>query len=219
MDSQRKFVQEDISIAIVEDHEVVLEGYRSFFIKNGISHIEVFRRARMLLNRVSAHPFDLYIVDLGLPDMDTYSLTGEIRKLQPGARFVINTLHEEQWSVRRLSQKNVDGVVCKSGSLHQLIEAVETVIYGKRYYCGDINKTTSKLTEHDDVPSDREQEILSLIAQGYSTKEIGQRLFISENTVENHRKSLFKKLHARNMADLTIKAIVSGYIDIGKLEH
>ena len=219
MKDNRKYVFEDISIAIVDDHEVVLEGYRSFLQKNGFANIEAFNRARMLLNRVRAKQFDLYIVDVELPDMDAYTLIDEIRKIQPKARFVINTIHDEPWTVSKLTEKNVDGVVYKTGNLNQLIEAIETVIYGEKYYCGDFKKTQNKIQMQNDIPSDRELDILRLVAQGYSTKEISQMLFISENTVENHRKSLFKKLHARNMADLTIKAIAAGYIDVGKLKN
>lgn len=218
MKEDRKYVLEDISIAIVDDHEVVLEGYRSFLVKKGIKDTEAFNKGKSLLNRVRAKHFDLYIVDVELPDIDAYSLIDEIRMLQPDAKFVINTIHDEPWTVSKLTSKNVDGVVYKSGNLSQLINAMEAVVYGNQYYCGKFKETQQHLRLQNDIPSGRELDILYSIAEGLSTKQISQKLYISENTVENHRKSLFRKLQAKNMADLIVKALAAGYLDLGRLK-
>lgn len=216
MNEDQRYALENISIAIVDDHEVVLEGYRSFFVKNGIDDIETFSQAHSLLDRVKKKHFDVYIVDVELPDMDAYSLIDEIRTLHPEAKIVINTIHDEPWIVSKLTDKNVDGVVYKSGNLHQLIKAVGTVVYGKQYYNNEFKKTQERLRLQNDIPSNRELEVLKYIAQGLSTKEIGKKLFISENTVSNHRKSLFHKLQAKNMVDLIVKAITGGYLNLNK---
>ena len=84
---------------------------------------------------------------------------------------------------------------------------------GKIYYCNKFKKAQKHLQQQNDVPSQRELQVLQLIASGLSTKEIAQSLIIAENTVENHRKSLFRKMKARNMAELIIRAIANGYIN------
>ena len=81
----------------------------------------------------------------------------------------------------------------------------------------DLNNYILTGASQSEVPSHREIEVLTYIAKGYSTKEISSCLFISENTVENHRKSLFRKLHVHNMVALIIKAIAIGYLDLEEI--
>lgn len=213
MEDNAKYVLGDVSIAIVDDHEVVIEGYRSYLAKHGINNVETFLTAHDLWNRVKAKHFDVYIVDVELPDGDVYSLIDAIRRMHPEARFVINTIHDEPWTVSKLSKKNVNGVVYKSGDMHQIIDALQAVYLGQSYYCGAFKKTQSHLQMHDDILTNRELDVINLIARGLSTKEISSKLFISENTVENHRKSIFRKLQVKNVAGLIVKAIALGYID------
>ena len=208
-----KYRLEGILVAIIDDHEVVLEGFRSFMAKNGISDVEAFNNSQSLLDRMRARRFNVYIVDVELPDMDISLLIDSIRASQSDARILINTMHEEAWIVSKLTDKNVDGVLYKSGQLDQLLEAISTVAEGKKYFCRDFKRAQSRLLQQNNVPSNRELDVLRRIAKGYSTKEISASLFISENTVENHRKNLFRKLKAHNMADLIMKAIAAGYID------
>lgn len=219
MEDNAKYVLGNVSIAIVDDHEVVIEGYCSYLAKNGISHVETFPTAHALWNRVKAKHFDVYIVDVELPDADVYSLIDAIRRLHHNARFVINTIHDEPWTVSKLTEKNVNGVVYKSGDMHQIIDALEAVYLGQSYYCGAFKKMQNRLETQQEILTNRELDVIELIAQGLSTKEISNKLFISENTVENHRKSIFRKLQVKNVAGLIVKAIAMGYIDPRKLTN
>ena len=186
-------------VAIVDDHEVVLEGFKSYIQRSGITHVEAFSRVQPLLDRIPFHPFQVYIVDVELMDVDVSWLIDEIRRLDTNARIIINTMHEEMWVVSMMTEKKVDGVMYKSANLDQLLEAIKAVL--------------NRLLAHNDILTKREQEILVAIAKGYSTKEISTRFYISENTVETHRQNIFLKLKAHNMADLMIKAIAAGYIN------
>lgn len=208
-----KYKFEGVSVAIIDDHELVLEGFRSFLVRNGISDVEAFNKAQHLLDRIIYHPFSIYIVDVELADIDITTLIDKIRELQPNAKIIINTMHEEMWVVNKMTEKNVEGVMYKSGELNQLLEAISTVANGHKFFCKKFQRLRNNLQAQNQIPSDRELEVLAYIAKGYSTKEIAVRLFISENTVENHRKSLFRKLKANNMADLIIKSIAAGYIN------
>ena len=219
MDEIKKYNLGDISVAIVDDHEVVLEGLRSFIVKNGITHVEAFSKAKPLLDRIPSHPFDVYILDVELTDMEATDMIDQLRAIQPGAKILINTVHEDPWTVSKLREKKVDGVMYKSGKLDQLLEAISTVIDGKQYFCQKFRKTLSQLVVQNTVPSEREIIVLKHIAHGFSTKDISKSLYISENTVENHRKSLFRKLKAHNMADLIMKAIAAGYIDPEEIKN
>ena len=203
---------ENLSIAVIDDHEVVLEGIRSFLERKGIRHVEAFDKARDLLDRAKNEHFDQFVVDVELPDMDAAELIDNIHVLQPHAHIIVNTMHEEMWVVERIAEKKVDGVIYKSGQLEQLIEAISSVADGRQYFCAKFKKLQKRMEQTDEVLTNREKEVLRCIAQGYSTKQITQILFISENTVESHRQNMFRKLHARNMAELVIKAIAEGYI-------
>ena len=211
MDDKYKF--EGISVAIIDDHELVLEGFRSFLIRSGIPDVEAFSKAQPLLDRVVSHPFTIYIVDVELADIEITKLIDQIRNLQPNAKIIVNTMHEEIWVVNKMTEKNVDGVMYKSGELHQLLEAISAVACGHKFFCKKFQRLRNSLQVQNQIPSERELEVLACIAKGYSTKEIAVKLFISENTVENHRKSLFRKLKANNMADLIVKSIAAGYIN------
>lgn len=162
--------------------------------------------------------FNQFIIDVELPDMDAAELIDAIHTLQPHSHIIVNTMHEELWVVERMTEKKVDGVIYKSGQLEQLIEAISAVADGRQYFCAKFRKSQRQIEMRGDVLSNREQEVLRCIAQGCSTKQIAQMLFISENTVESHRQKLFRKMHARNMAELVIKAIAEGYIDPSKIE-
>lgn len=208
-----KYQLEDISVAIIDDHEVVLEGFRSFIVKNGISHVEAFSKVQPLLDRIHSHPFNVYIVDVELPDMDASELIDAIRAQHPDAKIIINTMHEEMWVVSKMTEKKVDGVMYKSAHLDQLLEAIKAVLSGRQFFCTKFKKSQNKIQTQNTLLTRREQEVLIQIAKGLSTKEMSSALFISENTVETHRQNIFSKLKAHNMAELIIKAIAAGYID------
>lgn len=203
----------DVSVAIIDDHEVVLEGLKSFMTKSGVTDTECFTTAHKLLDRMTGRKFDIYIVDVELSDMDASQLIDCIRERHSSAKIIIHTVHEEMWVVNKMTEKCVDGVLYKSAHLEQLLDAVVTVSEGRRYYCPKFRKSQKALSLQNDIPTTREIEVLGCIAKGLSTKEIASRLFISENTVENHRKNLFKKLNAHNMAGLVVKAIAAGYLN------
>lgn len=203
----------NVSAAILDDHEVVLEGFKSYMLKNGIMHVETFKTAQLLLDRMDERLFDVYVVDVELPDMEASDVIDEIRRRHARARIIINTMHEEMWVVRKMTEKQVDGVMYKTADLDQLLQAIECVTDGNQYFCNKFRQQNSRMAIQNDTLSRREQEILKAIAHGLSTKDIAQQLFISENTVETHRQNLFAKLKAHNMAELIVKAIAAGYIN------
>lgn len=202
-----------ISVAIIDDHELILEGFRGFLMRNGITQVEAFSKAQPLLNRMVSQQFSVYIVDVELADIEITELINRIRAIHSDAKIIINTMHEEMWVVNKMTEKKVDGAIYKSGELDQLLEAITAVTSGQQFFCRKFRKSQSILHTHDQILSDRELEVLTYIAKGYSTKEIATCLFISENTVENHRKSLFRKLQVKNMAELIVKSIAAGYIN------
>ena len=201
------------SIAVIDDHDVVLEGMKGVLMKQGYPQVDVFHTASELLATLPQHGYDIYVVDVELPDMSCSDFIDRIRALHADARIVINTIHDEIWVVNTLQEKQVDAVLYKSGDLSQLLAAIDAVGHGKRYFCDQFSRLATKNKMKVEHPSKRENDVLQQIALGKSTAEIASALYISENTVETHRQSLFRKLKAHNVAELMVKAIACGYID------
>lgn len=157
---------DDISVAVVDDHEVVLEGYRSYLLKLGVACVETFTNANALLSRIQARAFDVFIVDVELPDLDVSSLINGIRKQLPEAKILISTIHDEMWVVSRLVEEKVDGVMYKTNQLEQLQEALIAVLNGQQYYCRKFRRSMDRLQLQNEVLTKREIEVVRAIARG-----------------------------------------------------
>lgn len=205
------FIQ--MKYAIVDDHDLVREGLERVLINHGVSDIRKFSLAKDLLCLLDAGiDCDFFIIDLELPDMDGFALITEIRSRIPEARLIVSTVHDEIWTLRKLLASNVDAIIYKSGVSLEIINANEEILEGKTYYCREVHGALGLAEDKYMHPSSRELEVLKHIAKGKTTKEIADTLFVSENTVEAHRKSLLSKMGAVNVADLIMKAIEKGYI-------
>ena len=115
--------------------------------------------------------------------------------------------------MRKLINKNVNGIIYRNRNSDDIIKAIETIFQGKQYFSREFKKMAEASFLMQEQPSQREIDVMKAMAKGFTSKEIAEYLFISENTVEAHRKNLFFKLKARNIADLIVKAISRGYIN------
>ena len=213
-----KYLLENLRIAITDDHDLVLEGFKSFLEKKNIRHVETFTTAQQLINTLTSRDFDIYIIDIGMPDIDGFTLIDIVREHKPDAKIIVNTIHQEVWIIKRMLDKKVNAILSKSTDFSKITEAIEAVINGKQYFCPEVRKKLNRHRLTLDHPSEREIEVLRAMARGWTSKEIAAHLFISENTVETHRKKLFLKLNARNIADLIVKAIARGYINASEFD-
>ncbi len=204
---------EEIKIAAVDDHDLIRQGLKFVLVNNGLPNIDLYGTAEELIACLEeGKSFDLYILDLELPDSDGFVLIDKIRKLYPSAKIIVSTIHDEIWTLRKLLSFNVNSIIYKSDVSHELITAIEEIFQGNTYFCKGV-KDALKFAEDKTLhPSSRELEVLEYLAQGKNTKEIANVMFVSENTVEAHRKALLSKLSAKNVADLIMKSIIKGYV-------
>lgn len=212
MNEAQRYLLQDKSVAIVDDHELILEGFKSLMRGCGVEKVETFISAADIAGILPHRTFDVYIIDIGMPGIDGFDLVDIIREAHADARIIVNTIHEEIWLLRRMLDKGVNAIMFKSTDFTQMVDAIVAVLNGEQYLCPSLKRKLQGCRRHIEHPSEREIEILKALAGGYTSKEIASMLFISENTVETHRKSLFTKLGARNMADIIVKAIARGYI-------
>lgn len=215
-----KSILADLHTAVVDDHALIREGLYSILSANGVGRIDTFPNASSLADRMDATGrFDIYIIDLELPDVDGFVLMEMIRARHQEARIIVSTVHEEIWTLRKLLARDVDGIIYKSGNSDEIITAIKESLKGNKYYCERVRSVMKTLDDPSFFPSERELEILRQIARGKTSREIAAALFVTVNTVEAHRKSLFQKLGATNVADLIAKAIFKGYVKKSDILH
>lgn len=203
-------------ILVVDDHELVVRG---------ISQIlcQTFPDARILtatsgeeaLRLIKANQVDLVSVDLELPDMSGFNLIDQIRADAPQVRILVNTVHDEIWTVKRLAERRVEGIIFKSSRAMSFVEAVAKLLQDENYY--DPNARSLMRLIHTERAEEvglsaRELDVLRLIANGLNTQEIAARLGLSSNTIETHRRHLLEKLDVRNAAELVRRAISTGIL-------
>lgn len=191
----------------VEDHPLIAQGIRHSL--DGIADIIHVQTGKEAAQLAGSQVFDGYIIDIDLPDMDGFSLIEEIRLRKPEARIVVCTMHDEIWTVRRLLQCGVDGIVLKSEAPSVLSGCIHAVFdEGEIYFSPSFERLRNKALklQRNDLLTDRELQVLSLVAQGENTQEIADHLCLSENTIETHRRRIIMKLGARNITEAVAKA-------------
>lgn len=206
--------RKDYRILALDDHPMVTEGISHLLSSYTVTTANMTADALALLQR--GRQFDMFILDLELPDADGFKVLTALRQHCPAAAILIYTMHEEPWILARLASLDIQGVVSKALPVSRLQEAVEAIRCGGTCFdeaftqqLRQLMNGESKLTYLPGSPftlSEREQQVLQCIVEGLSTTEISQRLFISENTVGTHRRHLMTKFDAHNVAQLISKA-------------
>ena len=210
---EEKSVLSKMKIAVVDDHDLIREGLNSILTNHGATHIDKFSTAMQLVSALDAgQTYDFYIIDLELPDLDGFVLIEMIRARNPVAHIIVSTVHDEIWTLRKLLARDVNAIIYKSGNGDEIFTAIEEILAGRNYYCEPVRKVMDAAGDSSIHPSSRELEVLYQMAQGKTSREIAAALFVTDNTVEAHRKALFQKLGAINAVDLIIKAVEKGYI-------
>lgn len=202
-----------LNVAVIDDHDLVRECTDKILNNHGIYKVEKFGTAQSLVSELdSGKSYDFYIIDLELPDMDGFVLIELIRARNPVAHIIVSTVHDEIWTLRKLLLHDVNAIIYKSHLGKEIVLAIEEIINGNNYYCDDVKKAIETAMDNSKHPSAREMEVLYQIAQGKTSREIAASMYVSENTVEAHRKALISKLGACNVADLIVKSIGKGYL-------
>ena len=204
------------NLLIVEDHNIVALGLKTLLNEHGaLGEINNVSTAKQAIERTVEQHFDLYIIDVELPDMTGIDLVKSLRTLSPDAAFIFHTIHDEFWTLRQMINVGADAIVMKNDDPTELITAIDQVMDGGSYYSKQYRMACQEMGQYQELSS-REIEVLKLIAEGLMTRDIADRLFVSENTIEFHRKRIMRKLAASNMAQLVKEGIARGYIKTNK---
>jgi len=204
-------------VLLADDHGLIRQGLKSLLEGQGFQVVgEASDGHEALRAAEKTHP-DVAILDIRMPILNGVDATREMKKSSPNTKIIILTQHDENQYVTEALQAGAKGYVLKSQGAEDLVHAIREVCRGAVYLSPSISHTVvgaylSKGTVSSDALSGRERQVLQLVGEGRSTKDIALQLGISVKTAESHRARLMKKLDIHETASLVRYAIRRGLI-------
>lgn len=208
-----------IRILLVDDHEIILDGFRSLL--EGQADMEVVGQAtdgRMALELVRELLPDVVLMDVTMPNLSGIETTRQVVHDYPGTRVLALSMNPSRRIVAQMLAAGASGYLVKTCALEELVWGVRAVASGKTYLspqvAGGVVNGYINRTGEEQVPcsllSGREREVLQLVAEGLSTKEIASKLHLAVKTIEAHRHNIMAKLNIHSIAGLTKHAVREG---------
>ncbi|MBA3690605.1 MAG: response regulator transcription factor [Actinobacteria bacterium] len=210
-----------IRALIVDDHPVTREGLRTLLELSGDDAVIVVGEAgsgeEAVLQVVQLEP-DVVFMDVRMPGISGIEATKQIRKANPGTKVILITIDESRGAISEAIQAGVSGYLLKDASADALVDAAKQAVEGRAVIHPQLTKTFIEEVQHaDEAPtttplSKREREILQMVANGSTTKEVARDLGISPHTVKTHLERIFEKLGANDRAQAVAIAIRTGLV-------
>lgn len=197
-----------VNVFIVDDHYMVIEGIRSLLQnEKDIEWMGHATNAASCLGFLKMQQPDIIFMDINLPDLSGTELCRQVKQLYPAVFIIGLSTFNQQPVVRNMIENGASGYVLKNATKDELRTAVKEVMSGHSYLSMEVAQSLRKDSTEMPVVSRREQEVLLLIADGFTNAEIADKLFISVPTVNTHRKSLLSKFGVSNTAGLIKLAV------------
>ena len=202
-----------ISIIIVDDHPIVLNGFEYILERNDRFLLKnKFTRAQDALDFLAIEGVDIVLMDISMPDMNGIDATEIIRKSWSHVKVIaISNLNEGSIALRMI-QAGAAGYLLKNVSAIELVDAIQAVYQGEQVLSKEMKPIVRDIGNQIPKITQREREVLLLMAKGYTTPKIGELMFISPLTVESHRRNLLQKFHVSNSVSLIHKATEMKFI-------
>ncbi len=200
-----------IKIIIADDHHLVIDGIKALLEdQHDLETIGEAANGKEVLELLKQQPADLILMDLHMPEMDGLQATRQIKKSFPDTRVLVLTMSNDMDNITQLIESGASGYVLKNTRKDELLLAIREVTAGRNFYSWEVSQVVMNSFRKQEAPKSnsnikltrREKEVLQLIVDEFTTSEIAEKLYISENTVETHRKNLLSKLNVRNIAGL-----------------
>jgi DNA-binding NarL/FixJ family response regulator len=223
---------EKIKVFHLEDYKIIRDGIR--FLLGNDEAIEVVGEARQgeeLLSIIDKTRIDILLLDIYLDGMqdvrtiDGFEVCEIVRKKYPKVKIIAHSVYDDADRVAKIMKAGAMAFVSKKAGYEELIQAIKVVHGGKKYICAEtsrklknINKFLAGIEDtlrgEDEFFSKREREVLELMAKGHSSRKIAENLFITEKTVESHRKNMILKAKVKNTAELIAYASARGFLKV-----
>lgn len=195
-----------VKVIIVDDHAIVLDGIKSLLAEiENVTIAATATNATDALELLRQTKAELVITDINMPGMDGMEFIKTIRSNFPPTKIIVLSLHDEAHFVRNIMKQRVQGYILKNDASSELVEAVHRVLAGKTFFSSKISQVIVEqinTSDSEKLLTEREIEIVKLIAGEFSNKQIAEKLFISERTVESHRKNIFRKTETNSIVGL-----------------
>jgi DNA-binding NarL/FixJ family response regulator len=206
-----------VRVLIADDHEMFRQGLRVLLEEEGFQFVAEASNGREAVQLCEQHHPEVAILDISMPLLNGIFAAREIIKSNPRTKIVLLTQHTEDRMVLESLRAGVTGYVLKTRASNELVHALRAVCRGEMYLTQSISRTVVQaFLMKDSLPerplSERERQVLQLVAEGKTTKEIASMLGVSVNTAETHRTNLMEKLDIHDTAGLVRYAMRNGVI-------
>lgn len=207
-----------VRVLLADDHEIVRQGLRVLLEREGFQVVGEAADGHDAVKLCEANHPEIAILDVSMPLLNGVDAAREIMKSNPRTKVVLLTMHTEDHLILESLRAGVTGYVLKTRAASELVQALRAVCRGEIFLTQSISRTiVQAFLQNTPVPgnpiSDRERQVLQLVAEGKTTKEIASLLGISVKTAESHRSNLMEKLNIHDTAGLVRYAIRIGLIE------
>ncbi len=210
-----------IKILVVDDHALMRDGIKALIdLQDGIEVVAEAYEGQEAINKTQEFKPDVIIMDISMPDMDGLEATRRIKKKNPAMKVLVLTQHDNKEYILATIKSGSDGYLPKRALGSELVSAIRAVYQGNSFLypaaTGTLIEDYRRQVEKEpyDSLTEREREIFRLVAEGHTSREIANTLFISLKTIHNHRAKIMEKLNIHNKSELIKYAILKGLITI-----
>jgi DNA-binding NarL/FixJ family response regulator len=201
-----------IRVFIVDDHPVVIEGIHSLLQnEKDIAWMGQAMNAQSCLGFFVNNTADVLLMDISMPGMDGIELCAVMKEKYPGIMILGLSTFNQGLYIKKMMENGASGYILKNSSKEELISAVHAVYEGQLFFNNEVGQALDEYQKSSKIElpvlSAREKEILGLITEGYTNPQIAEKIFLSQFTVDSHRKNLLAKLNVKNTASLVKLAV------------
>ena len=206
----------EIKIILADDHKLIREGLRNIIERKSNMHIiEEASNGREAIKKCSMLLPNVIIMDVTMPGLNGIEAAQQIHKIHPDIKIISLSMHSSKQFIQGMFNAGASGYLLKDGDADELITAITIVMQNKKYLSKGINQKFLSLLKKGETLektqlSTREKEVLQLIAEGNSSKKIGEILFLSPKTIDVHRTNIMRKIDLYTISELTKYAIQKG---------
>lgn len=214
-----------VKLLVADDHKIFRQGIKKLLEEE--SDMQVVGEAadgREAVKKSTELKPDVILMDIAMANLNGLEATKQIKKVLPSVKVIMLTMHKNEEYILQSFQAGASGFILKEGAVEELVSAIRSIHQDKSFLSPTISKTlidaylrkmeTGKTETPFDLLTDREREVLQLIAEGYTNREVAKALFISVKTVEAHRAHIMQKLNIHDIAKLVKYAIQKGLVDL-----
>jgi len=192
-----------IKIALIDDHPIITDGLSKVFQENpDFEVVGIYNSSLKAAEELPVKDVDVILSDVSMPEMSGYQLIQKLKKAKSDPKVIMLSMFVERSIIASCYQMGADGYVSKSESTDKIIATIHDVLDGKKVFPFSAKELEASESNNAGILSDREIEILKLVADGFSSKQVADKLFLSELTVNTHRRNMLKKTNQPNVAAL-----------------